>query len=444
LSPDETQVSLSAASGKVNDVQLVVSGSTISVADPGDVIDEAVAECNGDGTNSVGCAFVAPVTFVSVDVGDLDDSLRATTDHALLLLIGGDGSDELTAVASANPDVTFSDIRGDDANRDPTGDGNDTLVGLAGGDSLDGGGGTDALFGGEGADGLRPGPGDGDRADGGPGDDGVILSAGEGTGEQLDGGEGVDTLSSFTGATLSSGSGAFQAFSVDLAAGSLSQTAGGTAVASATSFESFAGDGSVFTLTGTDGPNELITGAADDLVNPRAGPDLVRTRRGADRVLARDGFGDRIDCGPDQDAAVLDQFDETFDCEDLDVAQVLPAGVELDAPACTLTGVRRTLRRKRFLRGLRPAVECNEAVTMEARLTVPVRRRRGRLVTVRAGQLVLAEQTRPLATGAQRMTLRVPRRLRTVLGPRFTATLSVVARDQFGNPGRITRAVRIR
>jgi hypothetical protein len=75
---------------------------------------------------------------------------------------------------------------------------------------------------------------------------------------------------------------------------------------------------------------------------------------------------------------------------------------------------------------------------------VPVRPRRGRLVTSRAGELVLAEQTRPLATGSRRLTLKVPRGLRRVLGRRFTATLTVVARDQFGNRRVVTRRVRVR
>jgi hypothetical protein len=42
------------------------------------------------------------------------------------------------------------------------------------------------------------------------------------------------------------------------------------------------------------------------------------------------------------------------------------------------------------------------------------------------------------------MTLRVPRRLRGVLGRRFVARLAVVATDQFGNRTRIARRVRVR
>ena len=147
------------------------------------------------------------------------------------------------------------------------------------------------------------------------------------------------SCSSTTGPLLSPGSGTFGAsVLVDLPDSRVTQTSGGTASASAGAFESFQGSGSVFTVTGTDGHNALTTGAADDLVDPRAGPDRVSTGSGADRVLARDGFGDRMECGPDADTVEADQFDELFDCENVDVAQVLPAGVELDAPVCTVTG----------------------------------------------------------------------------------------------------------
>ena len=361
---------------------------------------------------------------------------------ASVLPTGGSGSDEIVVVSTPGA-LGFTNMFGDGS--DPGPDGNDTLIGGDNPDVISGGGGTDVLIGGAGTDSLFPEEGNGDRADGGPGDDAVLWTVGEGTGEALDGGTGTDTLFVADGASLSPGSGIFgSSVLVDLPEGRVTQTSGGTASASAGAFEFFEGSGSVFSVTGTDGHNGLTTGAADDLVDPRAGPDRVSTGLGADRVLTRDGFADRVECGPDADTVEADQFDELFDCESVGVAQVLPAGVELDAPVCTVSGVRRVVRRKRFLRGLGPEVECNEPTSLEARLTVPVRRRGGRLVTVKAGQLVLAEQASPLASGERRLRLAVPRRLRPALGRRFAATLTVVARDQFGNRGAVTRVVRVR
>lgn len=335
-----------------------------------------------------------------------------------------------------------SNVFGDDGAA-PAGDGGDVLIGGGMRDFIQGNGGVDVLLGGEGDDSLFPGPGNAERADGGPGDDSVVYEADEGNGELLEGGAGVDTLF-FRGpsAMLTPGP---AALGVDLGAGSfISQTGGGTASGSGTNFEFMGGQDYAFTVAGTDGHNRLSTGESDDMIDPRAGPDRVMAGSGADRVLARDGFTDRIECGPGNDSVVVDQFDEPIDCEAVDLAEVLPAGVERDAPVCSVTGVPRRMTRRRFLRGLRPMAGCNEAVTLDAQLTVAVRRRRGRLVTVRAGQLVLAERALPFAAEARRVVLRVPRRLRRALGRRFTANLTVVARDQFGNRSAIRRTARVR
>jgi len=441
-SPTQAQVGLTAAAGKANDLTAVVTETSVTVTDPVDPIDEAEAECSGGGTNSVVCTFATPITFMGIDAADLDDSISVEkTTNVPTQQIGGNGSDEITVVSppgAGNSNTIFGDENGNDL----AGDGNDTITGGRSGDFIVAGGGADILLGGEGDDFLLPGAGDGDRADGGSGDDIVSFALGHGTGDLFDGGEGTDRLDSLTTASFMGSS--ESALAVDLAVGTFNQTVGGSAAGSATGFEFFTGSGTAFTVNGTDGHNDLTTGTGADVVDPRAGADRVEVGEGADRVAARDGFGDRIECGPGVDTVEVDQFDELFDCEDVLRADVRPAGVELDAPVCTLKGVRRTLRRKRFLRGLGPQLECNEAVTLDVRLTVGVRRRRGRLVTVRAGQLVLAERALPLAAGTRRVNLKVPRRLRRVLGRRFTATLSAVAHDQFGNRRKLSRVVRVR
>ena len=437
------------AAGKVNDFELAVGPSSLTITDPGDPIDEAVPECSGGGTNTVTCTFPAGISDIIVEAGDLDDSIRVDAPQGMpgsplqegrLFLTGGDGSDEITVVAPPGARGT-ADLNGDDG-ADPVGDGGDVLTGGGMRDFLSGGGGIDALFGGAGDDGLFPGAGNAERADAGPGDDTLQYRAGDGTDELLDGGEGFDRVAV-------QGSSAMvtpmpSAFALDLAAATLRQTGGDDGSASVPNFEAFTGNSAVFTVSGTDGHNNVSTSSADDLVDPRGGPDRVRTGSGADRVLARDGFTDRVECGPDSDSVVADQFDELIACESVDLAVVPPAGVERDAPICTVTGVPRRITRGRFLRGLGPTAGCNEPVELEARLTVSVRRRGGRLVTVRAGQLVLAERALPLAAESRRVTLRVPRRLRRVLGRRFAATLTMVALDQFGNRTAIRRVVRVR
>jgi hypothetical protein len=443
-------VNFDAVAGKVNDLRIAVTRTSATFTDPGDPIDEAVAECDGGGTNTVTCSFPAGIFDILVQTLDLDDSIHVDAPEGMpgaqgfpgrLFLTAGDGSDEITVIAPPGAPGD-SNMDGDDGGVDAAGDGGDVLTGGGMRDFIGGDGGVDVLFGGEGDDSLAPGRGNAERADAGPGDDTISFRAGDGTDELLEGGEGFDRMA------LSGDSSALNpiasAFALDLAAATLRQTAGAEGSASVPGFESLSGGSAMLTVAGTDGHNNLSTGSLDDLVDPRGGPDRVRTGAGADRVMARDGFTDRVECGPDSDSVVADQFDELIACESVDVAVVQPAGVERDAPICTVTGVPRRIARRRFLRGLGPTAGCNEPVELEASLTVGVRRRGGQLVTVRAGQLVLAERALPLAADSRRITLRVPRRLRRVLGRRFAATLTVVALDQFGNRTAIRRVVRVR
>jgi hypothetical protein len=426
-----------AAAAMANRMTVVLTGSTVKVTDSADPIDASAPECSGGGTNTVECSFATSIARFFGDTKDLDDSLSVDAVQ-VAVLAGGDGSDEVTLATP--PGLTgFASIRGDDPQFQPAGDGNDTLTGGGFGEFLNGQGGVDVLRGGGGDDNLSPDQGDGERAEGGSGDDRITYLLGDGTGDVFDGGDGIDALAvasqSLNGAAT-----------VDLGAGTVTQTAGGAGAVSALSFESVFGFGVALTVDGTDGPNQLVTsGAAGDLVRPGAGADRIDAGDGPDRVLTRDGFGDSILCGAGTDSVEADQFDELVDCEEVSVAQVRPAGVDLDAPGCNLAGVRKRMTRKRLLgRGVGAAAECDEAVSLQARLTAPVRARRGGLVTARAGQIVLAERTLPLAEGARRLRLRVPRGVRRALGRRFTATLSVVARDQFGNRRTITRRVRVR
>jgi hypothetical protein len=434
---DFSSVVVTAGAGVANQMTIVVSGNQVTVTDPADPINEAVGECSGDGTNTVQCTLLFPFGRLDAETGDMNDSLRGETDSRIILLYGGDGDDEVTAVVPPGAPDAGSNLFGDDSANNPAGDGNDTLIGGSLFDFLAGGGGVDTLLGGAGSDALSPGPGDSERAEGGPGDDTILVGPGDGSGEVLDGGAGADTVSV-------RGPDVPPAFAtglvVDLASGTL--VAGGQS--GVTSLEHVLIARGVATLAGSDGANRLVTDGADDVVDPRGGADLVDVGAGADRLTTRDGFYDRVSCGTGADTVEADQLDVLIDCETAPRVFVPPAGIDATDPACTVSGVASRLRRKRFLRGISPRVGCDEPVVLEARLTVSVRRRRGRLVTARSGELVLAEAALPLAGGTRRTTLRVPRRLRGVLGRHFVARLAVVATDEFGNSTRLARAVRVR
>jgi RTX calcium-binding nonapeptide repeat (4 copies) len=433
-----TSVAVTAGSGVVNAMTVIVRGDQLTVTDPGEPINEAVGECTGDGTNTVQCTLMFPLSRLDADTGDLNDSLRGETDTSIIILYGGDGDDEVTASFAPGASNAGSNLHGDDSAHNPAGDGNDTLTGGDRFDFLDGDGGVDTLRGGAGPDTLTPGPGAGERAEGGPGDDRFNIRPGEGDGEVLDGGPGADTLN-VRGFDVAP---AFTTvLGVDLAAGTFAAATPSTL----TSLEHVSIRNGVAALTGSDAANLLTTAAADDVVDPRAGADFVDVGAGADRLVSRDGFFDRISCGTGADTVEADQLDVLIDCESASRAFVPPAGVDATDPVCSVERVPSRLRRKRFLRrGISAQVGCDEAVGLEARLTVAVRPRRKRLVAARAGDLVLAETALPVAAGTRRLALRVPRRLRGVLGRRFVARLAVVATDQFGNSTTIARRLRVR
>jgi Ca2+-binding RTX toxin-like protein len=140
-------VDYAAAPGEANDLRVSVSGTTVTLTDPGATI-AARPGCQAVAASTVRCA----ATTLSAALGDGDD--RATVTGALLAhLDGGAGADTLTGGS------------GDDTIEG--GPGADALAGGAGNDRLSGdgpalvaGGGDDNLAGGPGADDLT---GDGGR-----------------------------------------------------------------------------------------------------------------------------------------------------------------------------------------------------------------------------------------------------------------------------------------
>jgi hypothetical protein len=164
----------------------------------------------------------------------------------------------------------------------------------------------------------------------------------------------------------------------------------------------------------------------------------------ADRALVRDGSADFVRCGPGDDSAEVDQLDTTVDCENVAVAQVRPAAAELGSPACTIASVRSRVARKSLLkRGLRPAVECARPASLEVRLLASAAPRGGGIGVARAGDVVLAERSLPLAGGRRTVRLRVIRRLRASVPRTAKLRLQVVARDEFGNTQVVTKRLRV-
>ena len=194
------------------------------------------------------------------------------------------------------------------------GPGNDNLKGTTLPDTLDGGDGRDVVDGQDGVDTLR----------GGSGRD--VLVPGLGNGDVVEGGPDTDAASfedraAAVTATLDNQANDGVSGENDRIAADVENLIGGS------------GDD---TLVGDDGPNDIDGGDGGDVINPGGGPDFVDGGAGNDRIEARDGAQDRIQCGDGNDLAIVDAFDTTIGCEQLQSSRELMPDVDADgvpAPA---------------------------------------------------------------------------------------------------------------
>ncbi|MDA0174348.1 Ig-like domain-containing protein [Solirubrobacter taibaiensis] len=261
---------------------------TFSVPDPGQPGSVRVARAtDGDPIQATGCAPAGQdftctgIERIVADLGDGNDVAEADAFGGPVVFAGGPGADRLDG--GAGPDVLDG------------GDGDDVLDGGAGNDTVSGSAGDDALNGGTGADALSGGAGLDDATH-------VMLAPTPAAGVSLD----------------------------DVANDGLPGE--GDNYASDIEDVSILGQGIVVpsgsTLIGSAGPNELVTGPGNDTINAGAGIDRVTADAGDDAIDVRDGFSDRVRCGPGTDTVVADTLDQIgADCETVNVAD---AGNALD------------------------------------------------------------------------------------------------------------------
>jgi RTX calcium-binding nonapeptide repeat (4 copies) len=468
LSGGATSATFTAGAGDVNELTITATPGEVTYRDdaPGAVINTAV--CAGNGTNQVVCTNPA-ITFWFANLGDMDD--RATANGVLGGSISGQqGIDTLTGSdtngrfesLSGGPDNDVINTRnvgallitgavggdggpatlvaGDAAAGD---EGDDLITTGSGNDGASGGAGKDTISTGAGDDSGSGGADDGDTVDLGPGDDRLNTFELDGSGDSYQGGPGADSIE-FGVFDLQPPGGVLGALSLDLNSGALDQVGQAPTQESAVAFEDVRTGVGNDVITGTPGSNTIRTGSGNDQVTPGAGGDHLTLEDGDDGADTRDGAFDRVLCGAGADSVQVDQLDELVDCESIAVTQVRPAGADLDDPGCRVTRVKKRYKRKAFFAGLRPRAACDEAVALSFEVLAALKRVRGRLITAKAGDIVLAERSFRLSQSARRPRLRVPARLSRAIRGGFKARLVVEATDQFGNSTRITRRIRVR
>ena len=280
-----------------------VDGSTITLTftDAGDSIlvsstgsfpngNIVVAENSGAGTTitpapNSGCSSVGE----DVSCPRVHNAVAAQ--RVVVEFNGGDDFDEVTQLT--NIDITL-DLRG--------GAGADTLWGSARGDVIDGGSGDDVVEGFRGNDALNGGSGN-DFLDGAQGSD------------DLSGGDGFDHADTVN-ADVPSG------VTVTLDDVANDGTAGeGDNVRS--DVEDLTGTAHADVLIGSDRSNILTGLGGNDSLDGRGGADQLVGGDADDSVAARDGVGDRIDCGAGTDSLTADSIDESTGCEQEDRSSAL-------------------------------------------------------------------------------------------------------------------------
>jgi Ca2+-binding RTX toxin-like protein len=223
--------------------------------------------------------------------------------------------------------------------------------------------------------------------------------------------------------------------------------------------------GSADVVRGSDAANALTTGAGNDVVDGLAGNDTISLGDGADLLEARDGYSDRISCGPGGDSVAVDQLDEVSDCESVTTTFVAPVGIvapadivppppppsaapppppvapaaDTSAPRCRIAAPAtvRTLRG-----GVRVTATCDEAAALELTLSARVTRVRARAAAV--GDLELTTRSLPLRAGARTIRLTVSAKLRPAVGTRATLRVGLRARDSAGNRRTTFKTIRLR
>ena len=188
------------------------------------------------------------------------------------------------------------------------GAGNDTLRAGSGADTISGGDGDDSLDGGAGNDMLDAGAGD-DELNGGTGTDKLI--GGTGIDEGFYGAEAATPAPSVTldGVANDGIPGENDDFGIDIEDVSLLGV--GAVVPTAS------------TLVGSAGANVLTTGDGNDAITGGAGNDTIVAAAGDDSIDARDGYADRVDCGPGTDVVSADALDViSASCETVNVLDV--------------------------------------------------------------------------------------------------------------------------
>jgi len=204
---------------------------------------------------------------------------------------------------------------------------------------------------------------------------------------------------------------------------------------------------------------------SDSIAKSAARPWTIDAGAGDDTVTTRDAVADTVTCGAGADFEVSDPLDALgADCERSDRAAAGDGGAggsgsggaggagsdgsgsggaapatDTRAPTISLAGLRRSVRLKALLRGLRPKLSADEPAAFQVQLLGSARR----VTLARAYDVTLAQAALPAGTGARQVKLK-PRRRLVGRARRFSVRVVVTATDAAGNRSTVARTIKVR
>jgi thrombospondin type 3 repeat protein len=178
---------------------------------------------------------------------------------------------------------------------------------------------------------------------------------------------------------------------------------------------------------------DALGDACDDDIDGDGVGNAAETLRGTDpRKADSDGDGRRDDV----DTCNAKAGSGADGCPRTDEP---PATPDITKPGVVISGLKGTMKRRAFFRGVPCVVELTEAAAVTCRLVA----RASRVARIaKAGELELASRSLPLGTGRRSARLKPKRGL--IRQRRFRATLQVTATDAAGNATTKTKRFRVR
>jgi hypothetical protein len=219
--------------------------------------------------------------------------------------------------------------------------------------------------------------------------------------------------------------------------------------------------GTVRPASGVDHVSFIAGSGSDSIAKSSGWAWTIDSGPGDDTVATRDAVADSVACGDGADFAVTDPLDAlAANCERSDRTAALPAGgtpsdpgtgtgtgggagtgtaTDTAAPVISIASLRKSVKLKSFLRGLKPVLSANEPATFQAQLLGSARR----VTLARAYDVTLAHGDLPLGAGARPLTLKPNKRL-VGHARRLTVRVLVTATDAAGNRSSLAKTLKVK